>query len=42
MNDQTLSPSQARFFTAPLAEADPAIAAVLSRVSSRASRTGSS
>ena len=31
MNDQTLAPSQARFFTAPLADTDPAIAAVLAR-----------
>ncbi len=31
MNDQTLSPSQARFFTAPLADTDPAIARVLAR-----------
>ncbi len=31
MNDQTLAPSQARFFAAPLADTDPAIAAVLAR-----------
>ncbi len=31
MNDQTLAPSQARFFTAPLTDTDPAIAAVLAR-----------
>ena len=31
MNDQTVSPSHARFFAAPLREADPAIADVLGR-----------
>ena len=31
MNDQTLAQSHARFFTAPLAEADPAIATAIAR-----------
>ena len=31
MNDQTVSASHDRFFTAPLAETDPAGAAVLGR-----------